>query len=54
MYLPDAMRDRLAAEKRRSGAPLAEIVRRAVDRYLTDREEEANTKPAREQKARTW
>lgn len=38
LSLPLDLYERLQAEHARTGAPLAEIVRRAVDAYLTPRE----------------
>jgi predicted DNA-binding protein len=38
LSLPRDLYERLQAEHARTGAPLAEIVRRAVDAYLTPRE----------------
>jgi hypothetical protein len=47
MHLPDDMRTWLAEERKRTGAAIAEIVRRAVVCYMIEREEEAS-KPTRE------
>jgi predicted DNA-binding protein len=41
LSLPGDLRARLQAERVRSGAPLAEIIRRAIDAYLTPREQAA-------------
>jgi predicted DNA-binding protein len=41
LSLPGDLYARLQAEHERTGAPLAEIVRRAVDAYLTPREQAA-------------
>ena len=41
LSLPSDLYARLQAEQERTGAPLAEIVRRAVDSYLTPREQMA-------------
>jgi predicted DNA-binding protein len=41
LSLPGDLYERLQAEHERTGAPLAEIVRRAVDAYLTPRERAA-------------
>jgi predicted DNA-binding protein len=41
LSLPSDLYARLQAEQERTGAPLAEIVRRAVDSYLTPREQAA-------------
>ena len=38
LSLPNDLYVRLQAEQERTGAPLAEIVRRAIDSYLTPRE----------------
>lgn len=42
--LPAELHVRIQAEQARTGAPLAEIVRRALDGYLTPREREAAKK----------
>jgi Ribbon-helix-helix protein, copG family len=43
LSLPRDLYERLQAEHARTGAPLAEIVRRAVDAYRTPREAAAKT-----------
>jgi predicted DNA-binding protein len=47
LSLPSDLYARLQAEQERTGAPLAEIVRRAVDSYLTPREQAARKGSAR-------
>jgi hypothetical protein len=47
LSLPGDLYARLLAERERSGAPLAEIVRRAVDAYLAPREAAARKTSAR-------
>jgi len=42
LTLPGDLYARIQVEHERTGAPLAEIVRRAVDQYLTPREREAS------------
>jgi 3-dehydroquinate synthetase len=34
LYIPQGMKSRLEAESEKTGAPIAEIVRRAVEKYL--------------------
>lgn len=34
LYIPQGMKARLEAESEKTGAPIAEIVRRAVDNYF--------------------
>jgi hypothetical protein len=51
--IDDRLRERMSAEKTRCGAAFAEITRRALAYYLTHKEAEEASKPAREpQKAR--
>jgi predicted DNA-binding protein len=47
LSLPNDLYARLQAEQQRTGAPLAEIVRRAIDGYLTPREQAARKGSAR-------
>ena len=35
LYIPQGMKARLEAESEKTGAPIAEIVRRAIEQYLT-------------------
>lgn len=49
VYLSDAQRAELAALSQRTGAPVAELVRRAIDAYLEkDREKDRTEKPSKE------
>lgn len=57
LYMSDEMLERLKTESERTGAPKSELIRRAVDTYLADRESEARPrrrarKPAREMETR--
>ena len=47
LSLPSDLYTRLQAEHERTGAPLAEIVRRAIDSYLAPREQAARKGGAR-------
>lgn len=39
VHVSDELRTRLKAESERTGAPVAELIRRAADEYLARREE---------------
>lgn len=41
-FIPQELIDRLKKEKEKTGAPVSEIIRRAIDKYLKDQEQDTN------------
>jgi len=41
-FIPKELIDRLKKEKEKTGAPVSEIIRRAVDKFLKEQEQDAN------------